>query len=138
MNRELKFRAWDSITKKWLFGYEYPNLGGFSMKGEVMLFGEYSRFFESIPIEDWDKIILMQYTGLKDKNGKEVYEGDVIRQSSDLCIIESCVGGFDCQMLVELKNGGTLRGSVYNFSFLSEKYCEIIGNIYENPELLTQ
>ena len=135
MNRELKFRAWDSITKKWLFGYEYPNLGGFSMKGEVMLFGEYSRFFESIPIEDWDKIILMQYTGLKDKNGKEVYEGDVIRQSSDLCIIESCVGGFDCQMLVELKNGGTLRGSVYNFSFLSEKYCEIIGNIYENPEL---
>jgi len=138
MNRELKVRAWDSKTKKWLFGYEYPNLGGFSMKGEVMLFGEYSRFFESIPIEDWDKIILMQYTGLKDKNGKEVYEGDVIRQSSDLCIIESCVGGFDCQMLVELKNGGTLRGSVYNFSFLSEKYCEIIGNIYENPELLTQ
>ena len=138
MNREIKFRAWDSKTKKWLFGYEYPNLGGFSMKGEVMLFGEYSRFFESIPIEDWDKIILMQYTGLKDKNGKEVYEGDVIRQSSDLCIIESCVGGFDCQMLVELKNGGTLRGSVYNFSFLSEKYCEIIGNIYENPELLTQ
>lgn len=136
MNRELKFRAWDESRKEMIteFGLLKENMPQLLQNEE----DGYIFCGHSQDNGDWLEPILMQYTGLKDKNGKEIYEGDVIRQSSDLCIIEYCVGGFDCQMLVELKNGGTLRGSVYNFSFLSEKYCEIIGNIYENPELLTQ
>jgi len=80
--------------------------------------------------------ILMQYTGLKDKNGKEIYSGDIVssiggKYGTDICIIRDCVGGFECEMI-----NGFSTGSTFTFSFLNEKSCEIIGNIYENPELL--
>lgn len=39
--REIRYRAWDSVNKEWLFGYNSPNLGGFSMFGEVVLMGEW-------------------------------------------------------------------------------------------------
>lgn len=137
MNRELKFRAWDSRTKKWLFGHEYPNLGGFSIKGEVMLFGEYSRFFESIPIEDWDRIILMQFTGLHDKNGKYIYESDILfHHAHERKTVMKWVDGFCCFA------GETIDDTVkweYNYyQRIDQKSLEVIGNIYENPELLNK
>jgi uncharacterized phage protein (TIGR01671 family) len=82
---------------------------------------------------------LMQYTGLKDKNGKEIYEGDIIQEGSGPC--------GDTRGVVENVNGDTvvrfLPGSIpddwnheYYPVFGLMDHSEIIGNIYENPELL--
>ena len=53
--REFKFRAWDNKTKEWLLGYELPNLGGFSMFGEAMLFGEWSAIVNRFVLREEDR-----------------------------------------------------------------------------------
>jgi hypothetical protein len=82
---------------------------------------------------------LMQYTGLKDKNGKEIYEGDVVK----------CSSGCEHQVVWYEDVGGTYFGGMpgWNLSGLDRNggkgYAwagteEVIGNIYENPDLLTK
>ncbi|HGP9035228.1 TPA: YopX family protein [Streptococcus pneumoniae] len=82
---------------------------------------------------DFDEIDLMQSTGLKDKNGKEVFVGDIIK----------CTRGCLHEVYIEKEYGGTFIGgmpSIYLKGLLSgyawTEHEEIIGNIYENPELL--
>mgnify|MGYP001233689767 FL=1 len=76
--------------------------------------------------------ILMQYTGLKDKNGKEIYEGDIIRESDG-------DGGYIYAKVVYYKDGfmGKEKGFEPEYPISDFKNeTEVIGNIYENPELL--
>ena len=144
MNREIKFRAWDNNSKEWLMGYEYPNLGGFSMYGECMLFNEWSGILNRFILQQKDRreddLRLMQFTGLLDKNGKEIYEGDIVRGNHvDLFIIEGINGG------LQMYNSN-YYGQKHN-ELISEATCDaqtaswlknstVIGNIYQNPELL--
>jgi len=114
--REIKFRAWDKSINKM-----YKCIG----------FDE-ERVF--IPNDKWidpQTAILMQYTGLKDKAGCEIYEGDVLgSQKSKFKTLP-----------VEMENGvncgccDDYRG--WNLSIEDSKKYKIIGNIYENPELLS-
>lgn len=142
--REIKFRAWDKKENKWLLGYEYPSLGGFSMFGEVMMMGEYAALI-SHRLNDLENIVLMQYTGLKDKNGKEIYEGDIIERWS---YTSETLGRQDVERFPVKYFGDTgypafdLEGNESDANGLSElndsgewEY-EVIGNIYENPDLL--
>ena len=124
MNRIIKFRAWDKENKEMQIVYNLNWLGDRQM-WEVNLEGD-SRRFE-----------IMQFTGLKDKNKKEIYEGDLLldKKCSNSyvkpaeCYFED--GGFN------FKGSGCdscdekLGNNLINYDF------EVIGNIYENPELLT-
>ena len=74
--------------------------------------------------------ILMQYTGLHDKNGKEIYEGDIVK-------VRSYPSGY-INTEVYFKDGKfAFDGSNYSFKDLNDK-VEVIGNIYENKELLNE
>lgn len=144
--RKFKFRAWDDRDKKWLFGYEYPNLGGFSMFGEVILMGAYAGtldtfLFERNGYKNTD-IKLMQYTGLNDEDGKEIYEGDICSYKSynynpqglgqvfydekDMC--------FKFRSLERNVYGDKSFGYDEN-SRAGFHTIKVLGNIYENKEL---
>jgi hypothetical protein len=122
--RELKFRAWDKQEKQMMkvsaISLENKEIG-------VKDFRTY-HFFRIKNIE------LMQYTGLKDKNGTEIYEGDVIKVERDGIIyrVEWIHGGFG----LEPRYNSPFYPRLGNVE-LREK-IEVIGNIHENPEFLEE
>ena len=81
-----------------------------------------------------DEIELMQSTGLKDKNGKEIFEGDVVDYKGRKAIIKwhGSYASFIYRFVDELNK----RSAEWYPLYLAYLKCEVIGNIYENPELL--
>jgi uncharacterized phage protein (TIGR01671 family) len=121
MKREIKFRRWDT-DEKYMY-YDRP----FHMSGR------------------FDRFIYMQYTGLKDKNGKEIYEGDVVRIANYNENWKHGEPEFDWRVVEVIHNKYVyaLENSViyspfssYSGNTLEEYDIEVMGNIYENPELL--
>ena len=143
--REIKFRAWDKENEAMV----YP-------KG--ILFDARVVYFSCGTLEPHEGYELMQYTGLKDKNGKEIYEGDIVTGQS-----------FESSMLNHWKSG-ILKHLDYEVEYVPEMYVikyheasfktfnlkgrwvailnhhvssmvddlQVVGNIYENPELLKE
>lgn len=117
MNREIKFRAWrenkmhHNITTA---HYEHNAMSGSG--GDLWDFAEWMK---------WSKV--MQYTGLKDKNGVEIYEGDILKHNHKVQQVESKLD-WNCGCC----------GFVYGYSIEDPNDIEVIGNIFENPELLKQ
>lgn len=124
-----KFRAWDSVKKKFVEHF-FITYNGLICNMEKPTSG----YNFPTPIEK-SELILMQSTGLKDKNGKEVFVGDIIK----------CTRGCPHEVYLEKEYGGAYVGgmpAIY-LKGIKEGYAwtgaeEIIGNIYENPELLGQ
>jgi len=100
--REIKFRAWDKTNKKWLLGYDYTNLSGFSLVGECVLMGEFSDLF--LPLTRINEIEIMQYTGLQDKNGKEIYDSDILNNKW-LVLLDLAYGIY----LLDISSGDIIR-----------------------------
>ena len=103
--------------------------------------GDVSECFHNL--EDSENYSVEQYTGLKDKNGIEIYEGDCVKITNHRWILADGQKEEDAQYLVEwggigfdfrLLNGYFMQGCGRN----SEPEYEVIGNILENPELLKQ
>jgi uncharacterized phage protein (TIGR01671 family) len=121
MNREIKFRAWDKKDK---FFYYNDDLS-------FLRFDELPELLKEYNLE------LMQYTGLKDKNGKEIYEGDLLTYYS-----ENCDKKFDGRKKAVVKWDNKKSGfsPFVEDSSICNCYCslsdfEVIGNIYETGKL---
>lgn len=113
--REIKFRAWNEEENE-MVHFDFGTIDdGYCYGGQH-------------PIYDLDEVPVMQYTGLKDKNGKDVYEGDILRwfNGSELIgrpkVVESTDGGWN-PFIDDMQTDGAW-------------HYEVIGNIYENKELL--
>jgi uncharacterized phage protein (TIGR01671 family) len=144
MMREIKFRVRDKKNKKMYCGFELddkyefdrPNLIDFN--GELYASGNIGDGFGSQYINycNQEDFVLMQYTGLKDKNGKEIYEGDIVRVITDKkgVIGEVVYIPEETAFCVKAKGFETFPlGLLSNFFEI-----EVLGNIYENPELLEE
>jgi hypothetical protein len=113
--RIIKFRAWDKEHKKMI--YEIP-------LATVNFYGSLEEFFKYTE--------LMQYTGLEDKNGKEIYEGDILFNPNDRYEYYE-VRWNSKEACFELGDDGSLMSKYGLASFWG-----ISGNIYENPELISK
>lgn len=112
--REIKFRVWDNERKEML-----PIQRHSFKTGKSMPYGWNMEYvFDG----------LMQYTGLKDKNGTEIYEGDIVKY-------KRINGSFDYG---EIQYNGCAFdiNNSWNLQVYASREIEVIGNIYENPELL--
>ena len=107
--REIKFRAWDKDGKNMV-----------DNKFCVLQFDKVWNNF---------RFVLMQYTGIKDTNGVEIYEGDIVK----------CGYGRENTEVIEYINGGFgYNGNTWDYweDEWGHEKMEVIGNIYENPELI--
>jgi len=121
--REIKFRAWD--------GKEMSN----PFNPFVDLLVMFNSTFKTYPVGEGQnhttptdkRLKWIQYTGLKDKNGKEIYEGYILKLGDYVVSVHFKSGAFRISQCI-----GAYGDSLYGWNFT----YEIIGNIYENPDLL--
>ena len=151
MNREIKFRAFFNgvkfpIDKEDLYDYEKPQMiydvhklyDGSGVKENSVL-GGFSCFNSVLQDSDFS---VNQFTGLHDINGKEIYEGDILKTSNNIVSVFfgkhiSYVTMLGKKDTIET-NGWLVKNAKVHIDVLDESFCngEVIGNIYENPELL--
>ena len=125
--REIKFRAWDKSTNKMASFEKMQTNARFAIDA-----GLDSRQFIVLPKHQ--NVVLMQFTGLKDKNGKEIYGGDIVKHYDyprQKFSIEYNAPSFEARHTRD----GTLHPVWHNGKLTD---YEIIGNIYENPELIKE
>jgi uncharacterized phage protein (TIGR01671 family) len=138
--REIKFRAWDKARKQMFSAHEmgkdelslHPNgLGFFNPSGVSPKLSQY-----------YEHMLPLQYAGLRDKNSKPIYEGDIVK-------IEDMPSSPDTREFIDeivfndgcfLAKNQNITLDAFTYEYPDNGYkplrIEIIGNIYENPELL--
>ena len=130
--REIKFRAWDKKERKM---WNENNIA--PCAGEVMLYGGSEEVKDGTRLLTFvnTDFILMQFTGLPDKEGEDIYEGDIVDSGVWIAKVEFIVNaGMFCYTIIKSKNHEV--GLVLDADVVNAKLVKIIGNIYENPELL--
>lgn len=131
--REIKFRAWSPENKELIYFDNKKAAKDRYIAGHLMMLMANEHYV--------GKDLLMQYTGLKDDNGVEIYEGDILRAGEDNFIIKaqwSDKGFWQCQYYYKGEKNKT-DGLVYAIKSRAKALdckCLVIGNIYENHDLL--
>lgn len=121
-HRPFKFRVWDTHQKQFI------DFGVGSLRSDYTL----NDIFED-NFNDGDRYTIQQFTGLTDKYGKDIYEGDILKFS-----LAFAFSG-EYSDLVEVKwnnKSGRWIVPMVTIDYFNSSYVEIVGNIYENPELL--
>lgn len=141
MNRELKFRAWDKKLKQYI-------VTGFYILGETTAFNLIEQYYRDNNIEFkyglefLQYVELEQFTGLKDKNGIDIYEGDILKIKETPFQIEGL------HQVIFYEDRYLTYSILYNDVDQANKHpllyqieyadAHVIGNIYDNPELLNK
>jgi len=137
--RTIEFRAWDKTNKKMV---DYFHIS--SLDGSVTVYNYPMDYFEdqSLPEEaiDHEDYELMQFTGLLDKNGTKIFEGDIVRISYEDDENISQVKYKAPMFVFENSDGHIWQPIFFSVDGYSYEYkpemCEVIGNIYQSPELI--
>lgn len=114
MNREIKFRAWIKKYKR--------------MSEVTSLFPRRKSLQCTFDRYTFDEVELMEFTGLKDRNGTDIYEGDILDYDGELWEVQYSI---DDGMFVLYYDH-----VIENFSNMNSKWFDVIGNIYEDSDLL--
>ena len=126
--REIKFRAWLKEDKKMV------NVETMDFTDKSIQYLKRSEIINAYILrrESFDDVELMQYTGLKDKNGKEIYERDIVVlnniENDNMCIVRYEHSSYRLE-------GWSLREDLSN---VEDRFLEVVGNIYENKNLLEE
>jgi uncharacterized phage protein (TIGR01671 family) len=129
MNRILKFRVWDKKYNKF-FEDDDSNYGhGLTLDGEFAFCGESQ--FGYVDPKNKDRFLIQQFTGLKDKEGCEIYEGDIVSSFGGNYEVVYEWNFMEARFVLRNNNGD-------DDGFGWPDTREVVGNILESPELLNK
>lgn len=130
MDREILFRGKRIDNGEWVEGYYARSGGGFILKDNGLTYGGFE-MFDVVPKT------ICQYTGSTDKNGKKIFEGDIVDVFDDILkIVWDEIYASFCFVRTDSQNR-----EFYKYFFgegCGEEDCEVIGNIFDNPDLLKE
>jgi uncharacterized phage protein (TIGR01671 family) len=134
-NREIKFRVWDGKSMYRIEGLRWILFGSPEEGKGIRVDENGQNDWETLRLDD-NKCVLMQFTGLLDKNGKEIYESDIVSRKERIGVIGWNDGGF-CIDTVKIEG----KFVEYREPFFTQPIMEgweVIGNIFENSELISK
>ena len=141
MNRTIKFRAWNKSSHEMsevvALSSTYVTLSPIDNDDE----GNNNYELEHTLCEDGSGIvqaIVLQFAGVSDKNGKEIYEGDIVKiEDYGVAKITFVDGSFMCEWIDDEAYSMELSQIIWKQRLYIKNLFEVVGNIYENPELLS-